>query len=75
MGPNPNKYYFRDNEITAPVLVGLLGLADTRELGVWLDSRPVREVWKGYKGTGRGRCGGCGESDTGRAEGVHEPLG
>jgi hypothetical protein len=48
LGPNDANYYFRDADTNGPSLAGLLGFPNTKELGRWLESQTVQDLWDRY---------------------------
>jgi len=48
LGPNDECYYFKDAETSGPSLAGYLDFSNTKEMGRWLDSSAVRDVWLRY---------------------------
>ncbi|KAI9779751.1 MAG: hypothetical protein M1839_007249 [Geoglossum umbratile] len=45
---NDNTYYFKNADTSGPSLAGLLDFPNTKELGKWLESQTVRDLWNRY---------------------------
>ncbi|KAI9764303.1 MAG: hypothetical protein M1839_005969, partial [Geoglossum umbratile] len=48
LGPNDARYYYPDAETSAPILAGLLDFPNTKDLGKWLDTPAVQDLWQNY---------------------------